>query len=706
MDMRDSNHRAVFPGPRCGYPMQYALTACFLFLFAGHLAAQEYNGSATRVAAQRTDRIIVKWKDPSASQSKQQKMQALKLASRHAFRLGEQVAPQMDVLQLEHALTVDELAQTLAILNADASVEFASPDLRRRLHALPNDTLMNSQWYLLTNEIAALRAELAWDLSTGSAGTVVAVLDTGVRFDHPDLSPAAQGGKLLPGYDFVSGESSSSFLAANDGNGRDADPSDPGDWVNSTDANNPIFEDCKLEKSSWHGTRVAGVIGARTGNNEGMAGVAWNTWILPVRVMGKCGGRDSDIMAAMRWAAGLEVPGVPTNPYPANIINLSLGGDGSCTSAYQNVASELAARGVLIVASAGNEGGAVSAPANCNGVLGVTGARHVGTKVGFSNLGPTVGIAAPGGNCVNVGGGDCLFSIITTTNLGETTPQASGYTDQALNFNVGTSFSAPLVAGTAALMHAANARLGPQHLITRIKQGATPFPANPDPATIPTCRVPGPTDVQDFECSCTTETCGAGLLNAHSAVTHAMRPAAAVAIAGVVAPGQTVTLDASASAAACNQQISSYSWSIVSPTTNPPALSATDQAQTTLQAPASGEAIVRVTVTDAQGAQDSADVIIGPASASTTAPPLVEGSACPVPITIAQTPAPSPPTPAPVPPSNGGGGGGQFSWELFALGIAWLFTWRRRMSFAARATVSQTYASISSRQRRVSSASD
>src|SRR5690606_21903197 len=209
---------------------------------------------------------------------------------------------------------------------------------------------------------------------------------------------------------------------------------------------------------------------------------------------------------------------------------LSLGGGASCRSAYRDVVAHLPARGVLTVASAGNEGGAVSAPANCPGVLAVAGVRQAGTKVGFSNLGTEVGIAAPGGNCVNTGFGQpCLFSIITTTNLGEQTPSGSGYTDQ-FNFNVGTSFSAPLVSGAAALMHSVNAKLGAEHLIARLQQGAMPFPVNPNDGT-PTCQNPATAPaLQDSECYCTTETCGAGLLSASGAVTHALRPAVAVSL--------------------------------------------------------------------------------------------------------------------------------------------------------------------------------
>lgn len=641
--------------------------------------AQEYNGPTEQAAAQSTDRIIVQWRASQDGKAPQQKARALGLSAKTSINVHTRVAPRMDVLRLERRLSGAELEQTLSELNADPAVEFAAPDLRRQAHALPNDALVSSQWYLLDSEISALRAESAWNTTTGSAGTVVAVLDTGIRYDHPDLFVASSGGKLLPGYDFVSGESSSSFLAANDGDGRDSDASDPGDWVSSSDVSNAVFDDCKLGDSSWHGTRVAGVIAARSGNAVGIAGVAWNAWILPVRVLGKCGGKDSDIMAAMRWAGGLEVPGIPPNPYPAKIINLSLGGSSTCTSAYQSIASELAARGVLIVASAGNEGGLVSAPANCSGVLGVTGVRHVGTKVGFSNLGPAVDIAAPGGNCVNVNGGPCLFSIVTTTNQGTTGPGASAYTD-AFKFNVGTSFSAPLVAGTAALMHAVNAHLGPEELTARIRQGANSFPPipSPAPANTPVCRIPIGAGDSQLECYCTTETCGAGLLNANGAVSQALRPAAAIDATGTVAPGQTVSLDASASAAACNRTLSAFEWSIVSPTTNAPALSSTNQATTTVQAPSSGDVRVRLTVTDELGAQDSVDILIGPTSTSSPPRTLVAGPACPTPIIVAQTPAPSPnpPTPAPLPPSNGGGGGGGQTNPAWLLALLLVFATR------------------------------
>src|SRR5262249_9009044 len=146
--------------------------------------------------------------------------------------------------------------------------------------------------------------------------------------------------------------------------------------------------------------------------------------VLPVRVLGKCGGQDSDIIAGMRWAAGLPVPGLPANPYPARVINMSLGGDGSCSAAYRDAVDQITAAGTVIVAAAGNPSGhAVGTPANCPGVIAVAGVRHVGTKVGFSSLGAEVAISAPGGNCVNTAANSpCLYPILTTTNSGTTVP--------------------------------------------------------------------------------------------------------------------------------------------------------------------------------------------------------------------------------------------------------------------------------------------
>src|SRR5262249_19149813 len=261
---------------------------------------------------------------------------------------------------------------------------------------------------------------------------------------------------------------------------------------------------------------------------------------------------DSDILDGMRWAAGLHVTGVPDNPYPAQIINLSLGGTGACTAAEQQVVTELVGKGVLIVASAGNEGGPVDSPGHCTGVAGVAGLRNVGTKVGFSSLGPEIALSAPGGNCVNASGA-CLFSLDTTSNTGTMGPVASTYTDQT-NSNLGTSFSAPMVAAIAGLMASVNGNLQPAQLIARLKEGSKPFPA-PQGATA--CHTPAnQSDLQQAECACTTSTCGAGMANAVGAVNAALRPIAAVMVPTNVTAGQNVTLQGMGSAAACGHTIS------------------------------------------------------------------------------------------------------------------------------------------------------
>jgi len=365
--------------------------------------------------------VIVKLRAPASSGGTQKLAsnadRSVALAKRTGLALDmkREIAERMLATHIELGRTGSD--EALAALRADPQVEYVSIDHRRFAQATPNDPLFAGQWNLKNTEVSAVNAVGAWDTELGSAGVVVAVLDTGILYDHPDLGRGDHGGRMLPGYDFVSGTAS-----ANDGDGRDADPSDPGDWVSSSDKSNSALSGCDLSDSTWHGSRVAGMIGALTNNGVGVSGLSWNSWVLPVRVLGKCGGIDSDILAGMRWAAGLHVDGVPDNPTPARILNMSLGSDGACEAPYRQVIDELTALKVLVVISAGNDGTVVASPANCPGVAAVAAIRHAGSKVGFSDLGPEVTIAAPGGNCVNVNGGPCLFSLDTTANSGTTTP--------------------------------------------------------------------------------------------------------------------------------------------------------------------------------------------------------------------------------------------------------------------------------------------
>jgi serine protease len=508
----------------------------------------------------------------------------------------------------------------------------------------------------------------AWDLTTGSPGVVIADLDTGVRFDHPDLRNATAN-RLLPGYNMIA-----NAAVANDGDGRDSDASDPGDWVTAADVKTSQFSGCTVGNSSWHGTRTAGMLGAISNNQQGIAGMTWQGWIEPVRVLGKCGGYDSDIIAAMGWAAGMPVSGVPSNPYPARIINMSLGEVGAnCQQnfpAYQQMIDELAAAPyfVLVVVSAGNEGGPVDVPANCTGAVAVAGLRHVGTKVGYSSLGPEVGLSAPAGNCVNTGAGQpCLFSIVTTTNTGTTVPATNTYTDEN-NFNVGTSFSAPIVSGIAGLMLAVNGNLTPDQLIARLQKSSQPFPVSTTPG-VPMCHVPtGPNDLQTAECSCTTQTCGAGMANAAGAVQEALRPIAAVAVAGIVQGGNPVTLDASGSGAACGASIMSYAWSVVPPTTSPPAvIQNANSARASIVAPSPPNTYsLMLTVTDDQGRMDSAMLVVSSSGVQTTAPATAGGNACLA--AVAYT-VPPPNSSASAAGGGGHGGGGALD-VLTALALA------------------------------------
>lgn len=624
--------------------MQLWRTSLLLsWLFVALPAAQAASGSEAETA--QGQRIIVKWKSASANPSAQALNDAarrFRAASGVDLQSGGALDSRRQLMRFGRSLSTTELQSALQTLRKQPDVEYAEIDQRRYVHAAvaPNDTYFTAttnrtgQWYLQSSEAASINAINAWGVTQGSNSIVVAVLDTGVRFDHPDLS-----GKLLAGYDFVSGESTSSFLTANDGDGWDPDPSDPGDWVSKEDIQNHsnVFPSslCSPTSSSWHGTRVSGIIGAATNNGAGIAGTAWNTMILPVRVIGKCDGYDSDILAAMRWAAGLAVAGVPTNTHPAKVINLSLGGSGSCTSAYQDVIDEVRALGVVIVASAGNEGGPTDSPANCRGVIGVAGLRNQGDKVGYSSLGTAVSLAAPAGNCGT--GSGCAYSIDTTYNLGTldtttscptstdasahcyTTPGANSYTDQS-NTNLGTSFSAPLVSGVAALMYAVNPHLTPDSILSRLQSTASTFPS----VTATTCHVPASSsDIQQSQCNCTTSTCGAGMLNAYNAVLASQKPIINISGPTALSVGQSITLDGTESAAADSNALT-YAWSVKS---GGATLATANQSTAVVTASAAGTAVISLSVTDDLGNVSSQDwTLTIAASGVTTATYSVGGT--------------------------------------------------------------------------------
>lgn len=418
-----------------------------------------------------------------------------------------------------------EAAQLAQRLRARPEVEWVEPNVReKRLQNMPvpNDPGFGSalQWWLLPPtgsdaNVKALRlrgvpgVQQAWMQSMGSAAAVVAVLDTGITA-HPDLD-----GHVLPGYDFVADVDD-----ANDGSGRDADPRDPGDWVSAADAASAAFGGCEVEDSSWHGTKIAGMVAALTNNARGVAGINWNGRVLPVRVAGKCGASVTDIVDGMRWAAGLAVAGAPANPNPARIVNISFGGDGSC-SVYDEVIADLRAAGAVVVAAAGNAHAAPLRPAKCASVVGVVALNRDGFKASYSNFGAELaaaGLATVGGDYATVDGaawdgalGDS--GLYTLINGGRTVPGVASYDAIA-----GTSFSAPLVAGVASLMLSANPALSADQLVAGLGASARPHVQS---ARIATCSNANP-----GRCICTTATCGRGILDAVQAMAYARNPSA------------------------------------------------------------------------------------------------------------------------------------------------------------------------------------
>jgi serine protease len=588
-------------------------------------------------------RVIVKYR--AGSSLMQAQSQALTAAGGHLMqaralgqRIGLSLEPGRAVSDRSHVVTAVGMtsARLAARIAAEGDVEYAVADEKKHIVAVPNDPFYPSrnvgatsggpevgQWYLkppgpagtaARTAPAAINAEQAWDITTGSASIVVAILDTGVRFDHPDL----QGGNVVPGYDMVSadnGATNTDFRTANDGDGRDADASDPGDFVTSAEANDsssPLHQ-CGVENSSWHGTQTLGLVGAATNNGIGVASVGRNVRVMPMRVLGKCGGYDSDILAAMRWSAGLSVPGLPANANPARVVNLSLGGTGGCNAAYASEVANLNNVGVVVVASAGNTAGhAVGTPANCNGVIAVAGVRHIGTKVGFSDLGPQIAISAPGGNCVNIGGGDaCMYPIMTTSNAGTTTPVAGAaggiYTD-SFNASLGTSFSSPLVAGAAALMLSAQPALTPAEVKSKLQSSARPFPTSAvdeGGAAVPMCTAPNGGD--QLQCVCTANLCGAGLLDVHAALLATMSVQARIRIdTGTPLAGTPVVLS-SDSLVSSGRSVASYQWALVDGGGIVSGfVGATDGPTVTVLPAAAGTFVVSLTTTDDLGVASTA----------------------------------------------------------------------------------------------------
>ncbi|MET9814952.1 S8 family serine peptidase [Streptomyces sp. NPDC006355] len=427
--------------------------------------AQESAPSPAAVPAAQTEaapgttaeRLIVGYKS-GATEAKSNKAAAADAAAK-ADKTGEDVDFQRRLgtgaalVELGADPSRASVADVVAAYQADPQVAYVVPDrLNKPTAVTPNDTEYSKQWDLFEST-AGMNVPAAWDTTTGT-GVTVAVIDTGY-VAHSDLAA-----NIVGGYDFIS-----DTAVSVDGNGRDSNPADPGDWYNANECGAGI----PASTSSWHGTHVAGTIAAATNNGKGVAGIAYGAKISPVRVLGKCGGYDSDIIDAITWASGGTVSGVPANTNVAKVINMSLGGGGACSTATQSAINGAVNRGTSVVVAAGNENtnASSSSPANCSNVITVAATNRAGSRASYSNYGTVVDISAPGGETRTT----TANGILSTLNSGTKTPSTENYT-----YYQGTSMATPHVAGLAALMKSANSALTPAQIESAIKANARPLP--------------------------------------------------------------------------------------------------------------------------------------------------------------------------------------------------------------------------------------
>lgn len=362
-------------------------------------------------------------------------------------------------------LSASETLQLAKLLAKRSDVRYAVPNRRFYPSAVPNDEFYSFQWHY-----NAINLPQAWDITKGSSSTVIAVIDTGI-LPHPELE-----GRLVAGYDFISNAGN-----AADGDGRDSDPTDMG-----------LNED-----TGYHGTHVAGTLGANTDNGVGVAGINWNAKISAVRVLGKQGGTTADIIDGVLWAAGIN----PTliNPNPADVLNLSLGGPGPCDVPYQEAFDKVIAAGKIIVVAAGNghENAGFVSPGNCANVITVGATDFAGNRASYSNYGDSIDLMAPGGDTsVDLNNDNYVDGVLSLWKN-----DVSGkYTTY---FYQGTSMASPHVAGVASLMKAIKPSITQTEVLTALSSTARPLTASQ-------CSSEG------LVLSATD--CGAGLIDAQAAL--------------------------------------------------------------------------------------------------------------------------------------------------------------------------------------------
>jgi len=436
-----------------------AAVVCVQPALAGGSDLAVLDAQALAQRSQWTDQLIVKYRKGTAGFTRADagalaKAQDVVNRAGLQMRLLRRDARQAAVMKLDQRVTVARLREIAqAVAAADSDIEYVEPDRLLQPMATPNDTRYVDQWHYYEST-GGLNLPGAWDTSTGS-GVVVAVLDTGYR-PHADLAA-----NIVGGYDMIK-----DTAVSNDGDARDSDAQDPGDWTTAGEC----YTGSAASDSSWHGTHVAGTIAAVTNNASGVAGVAYGAKILPVRVLGKCGGYTSDIADAITWASGGSVSGAPTNAYPARVVSLSLGGSGSCDTTTQTAIDGARSRGTVVVVAAGNSNANAAnySPASCSGVITVAAVNRSGGRAYYSNYGSVVDIAAPGGDMRSASAN----GILSTLNSGTTTPGSDTYA-----YYQGTSMATPHVSGAVALMLARNSALTPDQVESLLKSSARAFPA-------------------------------------------------------------------------------------------------------------------------------------------------------------------------------------------------------------------------------------
>lgn len=414
-------------------PAKTLLMSLFLITFCAF-------AQLSQAAEVESDRLIIKYRSsvdaPKSISTKLRSFDKNSAAGRTVMlkRLhaaGENTA----VYSLSNSADEQSINDLMNELRANDDIEYVEADLRLQSNFVPNDARYNEQWHL-TEEVAGLQMESVWDEVTGE-GVVVAVIDSGY-IEHSDLSP-----NMLPGYDMITNAET-----AADGDGRDADPTDMGDG--ETDS-----------EHSWHGTHIAGTIAAVANNGKGVVGIAHDAKIIPVRAMGRNGGFISDIAASVIWAAGGFVNGVPTNKNPAQVINLSLGGEGECGQTIQKAIDTAVQLGATVVVSAGNDHQNVTkfVPASCNNIITVGAVNRSGARAYYSNYGHQVEISAAGGEIVSSFADGIL----------------SAWKGNGNAFYEGTSMAAPQVAAVAALLYQAKPEITPAEVAIILSESARPF---------------------------------------------------------------------------------------------------------------------------------------------------------------------------------------------------------------------------------------